>query len=814
MESKLIQRLLIVGSFIIGFASHLDAQFFSYKQHIDKANQAYEVGNYLEAMIHYDKASEQKSNLDSDLIYKYADAAYNTYALGTADSLLNMYLETGDAENAHIARYRMAEMKMLQGQYDEAIVDFDLYQSEYQEVDTVMSSQIEFWRSSAQWALGYSQEYVYETPMLENSVNSPFSEHAPRFVNDELFFSALKQPSADEPLKRYDSSILNNGNPVNILGLESGDVVSHPAFTPDQAYVFFTVGEYQNLNAIRCELYYGKYNVDGSVSQVKRLPDFINRSGYTSTHPSISMLPDSSLILLYATNRAGGKGNLDIWYSKIDNDFNFSVPENLSAANTAHDDLSPYHHAGSDMLYFSSNGRVGYGGFDIYKMPFDGFPQGEVVNLGDNINSPNNDLYFFVTEDETQAYFTSNRPGSQYLENQFETCCYDIYKADAKACVVELDLAILNKENNEFIGDASIVISDKTTNEVVYRGSSLDTATVIELPCNDNLELKVSKPGFEDVIMDLGDLGGVPGQENKISKEVYLQAIDYSLRLVIVDEESNEPLNGATVYLTNKATGEVQELTNMSDNVFTFEIEPNTEYTIEVNKDGYKEEATIFTSGFEQSVTEKVIPLKLLDVVEKALISLGDAIPVRLYFDNDEPNAGAIPNTSTKSYTQTYNDYYPRKDKYKNIYLKRFRTENKVTANAEIEALFENDIKAGYDKYERFKNQLLLVLQNGQEANIYLRGFASPVAGNEYNTALGRRRIDSVRKEFYQWNGGVLVPYIKSGQLIITERSFGEETSPIDVSDNINAPEKSIYSPEASRERRVEIDEIQFNQNQ
>jgi len=51
--------------------------------------------------------------------------------------------------------------------------------------------------------------------------------------------------------------------------------------------------------------------------------------------------------------------------------------------------------------------------------------------------------------------------------------------------------------------------------------------------------------------------------------------------------------------------------------------------------------------------------------------------------------------------------------------------------------------------------------------------------------------------------------YISSGQLIITERSFGEETANKGISDDPAAPKKSIFSPDASRERRVEIDEIQ-----
>jgi len=70
--------------------------------------------------------------------------------------------------------------------------------------------------------------------------------------------------------------------------------------------------------------------------------------------------------------------------------------------------------------------------------------------------------------------------------------------------------------------------------------------------------------------------------------------------------------------------------------------------------------------------------------------------------------------------------------------------------------------------------------------------------------------VDSIRKEFNDWNNGVFLQYLRSGQLKVTERSFGETTVPQGVSDDPNAPSKSIYSPGASKERRVEIDEIKI----
>jgi len=91
-----------------------------------------------------------------------------------------------------------------------------------------------------------------------------------------------------------------------------------------------------------------------------------------------------------------------------------------------------------------------------------------------------------------------------------------------------------------------------------------------------------------------------------------------------------------------------------------------------------------------------------------------------------------------------------------------------------------------------------------------LRGYASPLAQDSYNLNLGKRRVDSVRNALKKWDGGILVQYINSGQLVITERSFGETSAPTGISDKESEALKSIYSPNASRERRVEIDEINF----
>ena len=101
-------------------------------------------------------------------------------------------------------------------------------------------------------------------------------------------------------------------------------------------------------------------------------------------------------------------------------------------------------------------------------------------------------------------------------------------------------------------------------------------------------------------------------------------------------------------------------------------------------------------------------------------------------------------------------------------------------------------------------------LRDGKQMAIYLKGYASPLASAEYNLRLGKRRISSIQNEIKVFRGGVLWKYMESGDLVVAEKSFGEATAPQGISDDPKKVRQSIYSPEASYERRVEIVEVKY----
>ncbi len=808
MHLKLKYIAIVIGCFVSQLGQ---AQFYSYTQLKNHADEAYHQAHFIKAIDFYKQAMEINKGHDAEVFFRLGDAAFQTHSLGIAKNALESYLQEDDIPLAHEAIFRLGRIEQLNGNYTSAIRQYDLYLSEYDNVDSRTTENIHFLKSSAEWALNTNDYNLVDTVMrLSNDINSPYSENAPVDFNGDLYYSSLRFPIEKDKYKRSKSSLLKETIVVDIPGAQEEQLISNPAFTKDGSQIYFTICDYVNVYSIQCQIYKGNVGADGSINNVSALPQSINTAGYTTTHPTIAETEEGSY-LYFASNRFGGKGGLDIWKAEI-KEHSFGEPTAVSVVNTNGDDLSPFYHNLSNTLYFSSNARQGYGGHDIYKLDVN---NSEVLNLGDNINSSYNDLHYFGSENGEYGYFTSNRPGSLYAEDKYETCCYDIYKAKIKDCAVDLKTLAYDSESGEPLGRVRTKIYDTATGEVFFDQVITGHENNLTLPCRGTWMLTASKEDYNDLTIDLADMQMIFGQTNEVTRDLRLSK-DYSeLELIIsvFEEVAKDPITGADIFITNLETMEPISALGIDSYTAQFNIKSDTKYLVEVNKPGFKESSfEIETKLGDTSIKREAI-LSYIDIVKKSIVSLENAIPVSLYFDNDSPDPRTNNTTSTKTYTETFDSYYSRKDNYKNQYLSLFRnTNDKVTASGEIDYLFENHVKIGFDRYDIFKKQLLIVLESGQDINIYLKGYASPLAKSEYNTALGKRRVDSIRKEFDSWNNGALLPYIRSGQLKVTERSFGETTVPAGVSDDPGSPNKSIYSPQASLERRVEIEEINFNE--
>jgi outer membrane protein OmpA-like peptidoglycan-associated protein len=110
--------------------------------------------------------------------------------------------------------------------------------------------------------------------------------------------------------------------------------------------------------------------------------------------------------IIFSSNRPGGVGGYDLYKITYDGKY-WSKPENLGySINTEKDDDSPAFGYDNASLFFSSKGWRGMGGFDIFISKLDG---AEPLNLGFPVNTPEDDIYFAPARSGKKAYFASVR---------------------------------------------------------------------------------------------------------------------------------------------------------------------------------------------------------------------------------------------------------------------------------------------------------------------------------------------------------------------------------------------------------------------
>lgn len=167
------------------------------------------------------------------------------------------------------------------------------------------------------------------------------------------------------------------------------------------------------------DLFYSEF-IDGSWTDPENFGTNINRSDSWESNPSLS---SDGKLLLFASDRPGGYGGSDIWFSVRNSDGTWRKAQNMGPViNTAGNERSPFLHTDSKTLYFSSNGHDKIGGMDIfYSRMDDNNSWSKPQNIGYPINSENDEVDFFVSFDGKTAYYSSNNVnGKDWNIYQFE----------------------------------------------------------------------------------------------------------------------------------------------------------------------------------------------------------------------------------------------------------------------------------------------------------------------------------------------------------------------------------------------------------
>ena len=232
---------------------------------------------------------------------------------------------------------------------------------------------------AATTATGGDDTIVFTAIRPEKAVGSP---DQPRFTNRLYMASTTEQTiHGQQPLPIHPQSATQEGM---------------ASFSADGKRMLFT----RWTNGMAAAIYQTQKSDTGWSEPVK-LDSSINRPGFNSAQPFVVESADG-IYLLFSSDRPNGIGRYDLWCAHLDSAYHVLYVENMGpTVNSPGDEQAPFFHKNSRTLVFSSNGRAGMGGFDIY------YCKGNISlsrweqpsNPGMPVNSSKDDLYFIGTDE-------------------------------------------------------------------------------------------------------------------------------------------------------------------------------------------------------------------------------------------------------------------------------------------------------------------------------------------------------------------------------------------------------------------------------
>lgn len=203
------------------------------------------------------------------------------------------------------------------------------------------------------------------------------------------------------------TAILTNqyGNFTSVDGINTSENEGCATFTPDgHTMIFSAGGRSDGLGS--SDLYQAEL-INGKWQNVRNLTA-LNTTSWES-QPSLS---SDGRTLYFVSDRPGGYGGQDIYVSTRVGD-NWTTPQNLGPIiNSAGMEASPFIAADGRTLYFSSNGRPGLGGYDVYVSHNVGGVWSTPEDAGTPINSTGDDLFYTAELGTQHAFVASNRSGT------------------------------------------------------------------------------------------------------------------------------------------------------------------------------------------------------------------------------------------------------------------------------------------------------------------------------------------------------------------------------------------------------------------
>jgi len=312
-----------------------------------------------------------------------------------------------------------------------------------------------------------------EIRLLDPTINRGTTSFGMMYHKDGLLFSSARIDSMlpedyEAGYDMYNSDVYltkanNDGSFTEPLWFEgnvnSPSIEGGATLSPDGKAMYFTRVNPENQS--ETGIYVTRF-FNGRWTEPFKLGKDINLDGYKSTTPSMA---DDGVTLYYASNRPGGYGGMDIWVTTINQDGETTEPKNLGDnINTAQDEVTPFYHPESKTLYFSSEGHIGFGGLDVFKTTINIITEwwDKPINVGKPINSERDDSYFVWGKEMNKGYLSSDRGGCNECDSvrTLNMHCNNIYEVTRPEVIIGISGYVYDFDTDEIIPNAQINFKD------------------------------------------------------------------------------------------------------------------------------------------------------------------------------------------------------------------------------------------------------------------------------------------------------------------------------------------------------------------
>lgn len=309
-------------------------------------------------------------------------------------------------------------------------------------------------------------------------------------------------------------------------------------------------------------------------------------------------LSEDGKTLWFSSNRTGGFGKSDIWYSTKVNDV-WNEPVNAgNIINTSDNEMFAFPQ--KNKLYFSSNGHPGLGGLDVFSVKWNDLKASGLENLGANLNSNGDDFSLVLDSTEKAGYFSSNR--GEFIDNIYSVV------------ITRLDFVFVGT----IVADLSI---DKIqTIPVVIKKEGIEISTVyadkngkfeFKADKNSSYTFEINETEYEAIKEDYSTVGKTASDS---TFKMFVLKSNIEVLITVVNEKTKQILPNSKVDVINRKTNEVISGVTDDKGIIHLKLPRNNEFELLTVHSDYNDSKTTLNTVTKDEIIKSTIGLNLIEV--------------------------------------------------------------------------------------------------------------------------------------------------------------------------------------------------------